>query len=48
MIGREREAKELNNLYNSGRAELVAIYGSSDTPVFLRQTRRQRGYCRRS
>ena len=27
MIGREREVKELERLYNSGRAELVAIYG---------------------
>lgn len=27
MIGRVREAKELNELYDSGRAELVAIYG---------------------
>ena len=27
MIGREREIKELNRLYNSHRAELVAIYG---------------------
>ena len=27
MIGRERESKDLNRLYNSGRAELVAIYG---------------------
>ena len=27
MIGRTREIKELNRLYNSGRAELVAIYG---------------------
>lgn len=27
MIGRERETKELNRLYDSGRAELVAIYG---------------------
>lgn len=27
MIGREREVKTLNKLYDSGRAELVAIYG---------------------
>ena len=27
MIGRERESKDLNRLYDSGRAELVAIYG---------------------
>ena len=27
MIGRKRETKELNRLYESGRAELVAIYG---------------------
>lgn len=27
MIGREKEAKELNRLYNSNKAELVAIYG---------------------
>ena len=27
MIGRIRETKELNRLYDSGRAELVAIYG---------------------
>ena len=27
MIGRKRETKELNRLYNSGRAELVAVYG---------------------
>ena len=27
MIGRKREIKELNRLYESGRAELVAIYG---------------------
>lgn len=27
MIGREKETKELNRLYNSGRAELVAVYG---------------------
>ena len=27
MIGRERESKDLNRLYESGRAELVAIYG---------------------
>ena len=27
MIGREREIKELNRLFNSDRAELVAIYG---------------------
>ena len=27
MIGRDREIKELHDLYNSGRAELVAIYG---------------------
>ncbi|MBO4396353.1 MAG: ATP-binding protein [Eubacterium sp.] len=27
MIGRETEVKQLNRLYNSGKAELVAIYG---------------------
>lgn len=27
MIGREKEQKELNNLYSSNKAELVAIYG---------------------
>lgn len=27
MIGRKQEIKELNNLYNSDKAELVAIYG---------------------
>ena len=27
MIGRAREEKELNELYDSGRAELIAIYG---------------------
>ena len=27
MIGRTREEKELNELYDSGRAELIAIYG---------------------
>lgn len=27
MIGREKETDELNKLYNSGKAELVAIYG---------------------
>ncbi len=27
MIGRSSEVKTLNRLYNSGRAELVAIYG---------------------
>lgn len=27
MIGREQEARELNRLYDSGRSELVAIYG---------------------
>lgn len=27
MIGRSRETKELNRLYESGRAELVAVYG---------------------
>ena len=27
MIGRASEAKTLNRLYNSGRAEFVAIYG---------------------
>lgn len=27
MIGRKREIKELNRLYDNGRAELVAIYG---------------------
>lgn len=27
MIGRKREQRELNQLYGSGRAELVAIYG---------------------
>ena len=27
MVGRKSEIKELNRLYDSGRAELVAIYG---------------------
>lgn len=27
MIGREKEADILNNLYHSGKAQLVAIYG---------------------
>ena len=27
MIGRNREVKELNRLYNSNKAELVAVYG---------------------
>ena len=27
MIGREREIKELNKLYESDSAELIAIYG---------------------
>ena len=27
MIGRSKEIKELNQLYNSGKAELVAVYG---------------------
>ena len=27
MTGREKEIKELNRLYNSSKAELVAIYG---------------------
>ncbi len=27
MIGREREVKELEKLYNSNKTELVAIYG---------------------
>lgn len=27
MIGRIKETEELNRLYNSGKAELVAIYG---------------------
>ena len=27
MIGREREVKELNKLYDRNRAELVAVYG---------------------
>ena len=27
LIGREKEAKELNRLYNSNKPELVAIYG---------------------
>ena len=27
MIGREKEVKELNRLYNSKKAEFVAIYG---------------------
>ena len=27
MIGREKEVKELENLYNKNRAELIAIYG---------------------
>ena len=27
MVGREKEIKELNRLYNSNKAELVAVYG---------------------
>ena len=27
MIGREKEVKELNKLYDRSRAELVAVYG---------------------
>ena len=27
MIGREKEIKELNKLYDRNRAELVAVYG---------------------
>ncbi len=27
MIGRKKEVQELNDLYESGRAEFVAIYG---------------------
>jgi AAA+ ATPase superfamily predicted ATPase len=27
MVGRTKEIKELNNLYDSHRAELVAVYG---------------------
>ena len=27
MVGREKEIRELNNLYNSGKPELVVIYG---------------------
>ena len=27
MIGRKRELQELNELYDSGKAELVAVYG---------------------
>ena len=27
MIGREKETQELLNLYNSGNAEFVAVYG---------------------
>ena len=27
MIGRQREIKTLNRLYNSNKAELIAIYG---------------------
>ena len=27
MIGRKKEQNELNNLYNSNKSELVAIYG---------------------
>ena len=27
MVGREKEKKELEKLYNSNKAELVAIYG---------------------
>ena len=27
IIGREKETKELVNLYNSGNAEFVAVYG---------------------
>ena len=27
IIGRKQEIEELNNLYNSGKAEFVAVYG---------------------
>lgn len=27
LIGRNREVRELNELYDSGKAELVAVYG---------------------
>jgi AAA+ ATPase superfamily predicted ATPase len=27
MVGRKQETQELNNIFNSGKAELVAIYG---------------------
>ena len=27
IIGREKETDELNELYNSGRAEFIAVYG---------------------
>lgn len=27
IIGRKKEIKEFNELYNSGKAELVAVYG---------------------
>ena len=33
MIGRERESKDLNRLYDSGRAELVAIYNKTPEEV---------------
>ena len=29
MIGREKETRRLNDLYNSSNAELVAVYGRS-------------------
>ena len=27
MIGRKQEIKQLNDIYNSGKAEFVAVYG---------------------
>lgn len=27
MIGRKKEQEEFNNIYNSNRAQLVAVYG---------------------
>lgn len=35
MIGRAREQKELEKLYTSGRAELVAIYGKRRVGVII-------------
>ena len=35
MIGSEREVKELEKLYNSNKAELVALYGRSVGKTFL-------------